>query len=343
MREPPPSRLVYLDNFRGLAIAMVVATHALGYSHLDQESEQLLGFLSRTIAVPVFFLVDGILFALGHQELAAFNYAAYVRKSARRLLLPWVVFTVFYCALRIPFEYIDNSSAHVVYGQTWQEVALAAYLSSFSSQMYFLLSLFLIRAFSKVTYRVIHARSPHRTVTALVYIAIFHTAPIQPWFHPGLDPVYHALWGMQFYLVGLALQPFTPLWMAQGRWLSGTAIALGFLIASFFQGMALYSQFLLLLGCYLLFISNPTRFQFLSGLGRRSMGIYLVHIPLVMKIFSLLLARVLSPTSPIFFVLLSTATLYASAFLTSIILQHPYGRIILGEPLQSSSSVDLKQ
>ena len=173
MREPPPSRLVYLDSFRGLAIAMVVATHALGYSHLDQESEQLLGFLSRTIAVPVFFLVDGILFALGHQEQTTFDCAAYVRKSARRLLLPWVVFTVFYCALRIPFEYIDNSSAHVVYGQTWQEIALAAYLSSFSSQMYFLLSLFLIRAFSKVTYRVIHARSPHRTVTALVYIAIF--------------------------------------------------------------------------------------------------------------------------------------------------------------------------
>ncbi|MFZ1557685.1 MAG: hypothetical protein WAT38_16035, partial [Nitrospira sp.] len=155
--------------------------------------------------------------------------------------------------------------------------------------------------------------------------------------------VYHALWGMQFYLVGLALQPFTPLWMAQGRWLSGTAIALGFLIASFFQGMALYSQFLLLLGCYLLFISNPTRFQFLSSLGRRSMGIYLVHIPLIMKIFSLLLARVLSPTSPMFFVVLSTATLYASAFLTSIILQHPYGRTILGEPLNSSSSVGSKR
>ncbi|MCS6263204.1 MAG: acyltransferase [Nitrospira sp.] len=343
MLDPSPSRLVYLDSFRGLAIAMVVATHALGYAHLDQESEQLLGFLSRTIAVPVFFLVDGILFALGHQKLAAFDYAVYIRKSARRLLLPWVVFTVFYCALRIAFEYFDNSSVHVVYGQTWQEIAVAAYLSSFSSQMYFLLSLFLIRAFSKITYHVMHTRPMHRIVATIVYVAIFQSAPIQSYFLPGLDPIYHALWGMQFYLVGLSLQPFAPLWRTQGRWLSGTAIALGFVIAFFFQGMALYSQFLLLLGCYLLFFSNPTRFLFLSSLGRRSMGIYLVHIPLIMKVFSLLLARLLSPTSPMFFVVLSTATLYTSAFLTSVLLQHSYGRIILGEPLQSSSSVDLKQ
>lgn len=342
MRDPFSSRLVYLDSFRGLAIVMVVATHALGYAKLDHENAQLIGFLSRTIAVPVFFLVDGLLYALGHQEREAFNYAAYVRKSARRLLLPWLVFTLLYCALRIAFEYMDNTSTHVVYGQSWRDVLLAAYLSSFSSQMYFLLSLFFIRAASKITHVVTRTRSVHRGVVAMVYIVIFHTVPLQSWFLPGLDPVYHALWGMQFYLVGVALPPFGPLWMARGQWLSGTAIASSFLIASFVEGMALYSQFLLLLGCYLLFLSNPARFQFFSSLGRRSMGIYLLHIPLIMKVFSLFLTRLLPPTSPLFFILLTIATLYASALLTSLILQHPYGRIVLGESRKTSSGLDPK-
>jgi fucose 4-O-acetylase-like acetyltransferase len=339
MHDGSRNRLVYLDSFRGLAIGLVVATHALGYSQLDQENTQLMGFLARTIAVPVFFLVDGILFALGHQSSEGLNYGAYVRKSARRLLLPWTVFTLAYCVLRLGFEYMDNSSTHVVYGQNWRDVFLAGYLSSFSSQMYFLLSLFLIRTASKVTYEVIHARPINQTVTAIVYIIFFHTLPLQSWFFPGLDPIYHALWGMQFYLIGVAIVPWVPVLKVQALWLSAVAVLSGFLIASFVDGMVLYSQFLLLLGCYLFFLSNSSRFTVLSGLGRRSMGIYLLHIPLVMKVFSLALTRLFPPSTFMFFILLTAATLCASALLTSLILQHPYGRTVLGESPNSSPAL----
>jgi fucose 4-O-acetylase-like acetyltransferase len=341
MRDQYSNRLDYLDSFRGLAIAMVVATHALGYARLGPEDAQLIGFLSRTIAVPVFFLVDGLLYALRHQEHEAFSYAAYVRKSARRLLLPWFVFTLLYCALRIAFEYMDDTAARVVDGQSWRDILLAAYLSSFSSQMYFLLSLFIIRMLSKVTHLLTCTGSLHRVVAAMLYIAIFHTLPLQSWFFSGLDPVYHAIWGMQFYLMGVALSRFTPLFTARGQWLSLITIGSGFLLASCLEGMLLYSQFLLLLGCYFLFFSNPKRFQFLSGLGRRSMGIYLLHIPLIMKALSFVLTRLLPPSTLVFFTLLTAATLCTSALLTGLILHHSFGRIVLGEspkPLSASAS-----
>lgn len=328
--------MVYLDSLRGMAIAMVVATHALGYSQLTQENAQVIGFLSRIIAVPIFFLVDGILFTVGHQSNAHHNYGGYLRKSVRRLLFPWVVFTLAYCALRMGFEYMDSHSAHVVYGQNWGEVFLAGYLSSCSSQMYFLLSLFFIRTASTVTYRATHARPLHQIAIALSYILLFHILPLQSLFFPGLDPIYHALWGMQFYLIGVVLVPWIPSLKVNASWLSAVTITAGLLLASFFDGMAVPSQLLLLFGSYFFFFSRPDQFPLLSSLGQKSMGIYLLHIPLVMKIFSLILTRLLSPSTLLFFILLTTATLSASALFTKLLLQYPFGRIIFGESPRTS-------
>jgi hypothetical protein len=197
--------------------------------------------------------------------------------------------------------------------------------------MYFLLSLFFIRTTSKITYRVMHTSPVHQIATVVAYIILFHTLPLQSWFFPGLDPIYHALWGMQFYLIGVAAVPWISLLKASASWLSAVAIAAGLFFASFFDGMAASSQFFLLFGSYLFFLSRPDHFQLLSSLGQKSMGIYLIHIPLVMKIFSVILGRLLSPSTPLFFIFLTTATLSASAFFTSLLLQHPYGRTVFGE------------
>lgn len=330
----------YLDSFRGMAISMVVATHALGYSELTQENAQLLGFLSRIIAVPAFFLVDGILFALGHQFSEGLHYGAYIRKSARRLLLPWTIFTLVYCLFRLGFEYMNTGSAHIVYGQNWRAVLLAGYLSSFSSQMYFLLSLFFIRTASKITYGMTHARPVRQIGIVIVYITLFHALPFQSWFFSGLDPIYHALWGLQFYLIGVAVVPWIPMLKVPASWLSGAAIAAGLSLASFFDGMGVFVQFILLFGSYLFFLSRPVQLQLLSSLGQISMGIYLLHIPVVMKIFSMVLIRLLSPSTPLFFFVLTTATLFTSALFTSLLLQHSFGRVIFGEsPRPSSPSI----
>ncbi|MGC3976662.1 MAG: acyltransferase [Nitrospira sp.] len=336
MRHQTGNRMVYLDSLRGMAIGMVVATHALGYSQLTQENAQLIGFLSRIVAVPAFFLVDGLLFATGHQYSASLNYGGYVRKSARRLLVPWMVFTFAYCALRMGFEYLDSHSARVVYGQNWHEVLLAAYLSTCSSQMYFLLSLFFIRTASTITYRATRVRPVHQIAIAVTYIVLFHTLPLQSWFFAGLDPIYHALWGMQFYLIGVVLVPWIPVLRVPAARLSAVAITTGLLLASLFDGMTVPSQLLLLFGSYFFFFSHPDRFPLLSSLGQSSMGIYLLHIPLVMKIFSLMLSRLLSPSTLLFFILLTMATLAASALFTKLLLQFPFGRIIFGESTRTS-------
>ncbi len=59
------SRLVYLDNMKAGAIIMVVILHSMGYcGGLSLSQRGVCTFLFHTIAVPVFFLVDGYLATL---------------------------------------------------------------------------------------------------------------------------------------------------------------------------------------------------------------------------------------------------------------------------------------
>jgi peptidoglycan/LPS O-acetylase OafA/YrhL len=56
-------RIAFLDDLRLIGIVMVVGVHALGRANLDQPIEEWFRFVVTTIAVPIFFLVDGFLFA----------------------------------------------------------------------------------------------------------------------------------------------------------------------------------------------------------------------------------------------------------------------------------------
>lgn len=57
-------RFVFLDSLKAFAIVMVVAVHAQGYAGLGHgRIEQIISFITSSIAVPIFFLVDGFLFS----------------------------------------------------------------------------------------------------------------------------------------------------------------------------------------------------------------------------------------------------------------------------------------
>ena len=97
------NRIEYLDSFRAVTMCMVVGIHATGYAGLDvtQNIDKFLVFLVRTMAVQSFFFIDGYLFASKHNT--PFTYKFYLTKSAKRLLLPWFLFSTIYFIARIVF------------------------------------------------------------------------------------------------------------------------------------------------------------------------------------------------------------------------------------------------
>src|SRR5512133_3209269 len=139
-------RLYFLDSLRAIAIVMVVGVHSMGYnSPLEPNQQQIILFIVHTVAVPIFFLVDGYLLTRSIIESKRYSYKSYIESSFLRLVVPWVIFTVIYTMLRYVFELSGFFAEHVIVGHSFQEVLINAYGSVNAGQMYFLLSLFLIR------------------------------------------------------------------------------------------------------------------------------------------------------------------------------------------------------
>jgi len=316
---------------------MVVATHALGYAHLPPDERHRIAAIVQTIAVPVFFLVDGVLFVLRHGAKAEFDYRGYLAKSVQRLLIPWTLFTLLYGLLRLLFELAGNASAHILVGHPWQDWIIAVYLSDFSSQMYFLLSLFFIRVAAPPFHALAQSNLSIRVLTVSLYLGAFHLLPVRTWFFSGLDPIYHALWGLQFYLIGLVMPLVAPFLATGGIAMSLVALVGGIMLSALSNNMALPAQFLLLIGTYTAFASTTAPLPWLSTLGRYTMGIYLLHIPLIMKGTATLLSHLIPPTSFTFFACLAVTSLGISLLLTKLLLLLPHGYRLFGELPQGRS------
>src|SRR4030095_2475916 len=91
----------------------------------------------------------------------------YIRRSAQRLLVPWFIFSVFYLAVRWEAERWDVLSQKVVLGEDLLGIVKALYLSTVSSQMYFLLSLFIIRTLAPLTRHI--ATHRQRSLVLLIF------------------------------------------------------------------------------------------------------------------------------------------------------------------------------
>ena len=334
----PSTRLVHLDTYRGLAIAMVVATHALGYTQLPANEQYRIAWMVQTIAVPAFFLVDGLLFGIRHGTEAAFNYRKYLVRSIYRLLIPWALFTLLYGLLRLLFELSGGAPSRILVGRRCEDWISAIYLSDFSSQMYFLLSLFLIRAAAPPLHLLVQYGLEARGLAVLVYLSVFHLLPLRTWFFPGLDPIYHALWGLQFYLIGLMIPLVSGILATRGIAISMITLGGGILLSTLSDHPVIPAQFLLLIGSYAAFASTTVPLRLLRTLGQHTMGIYLLHIPLVMKGMALIFSSILPPTSILFFLCLAFFSLAASLSLTKILLQLPFGYQVLGEQARITGS-----
>jgi hypothetical protein len=307
---------------------MVVATHALSYTGMD--TNKALTFWVQTVAVPPFFLVDGYLFleALGKQP--HFSYKGYVKKSARRLLLPWVIFTCFYGLIRLLFEYKGLLETRIILGHGALDIFNAAYQSEIAPQMHFLLSLFVIRVLSCMTK--VAAEFPPLWVGAIwaaYTIAWMNIAAAMG--DEGLDPVFHGFWGLQYYLLGMVLYVYREL---AGKYAG--VYACSFIFVLLVLRLALHTppivtQYAYILSLYFGSLAVQTHAGVFSMLGKHTMGIFLFHAPIVIKGTSIIVPAIAKLAGLVQYALIVMLTVAVSLLITKLCVIVPYGTLVLGE------------
>ncbi len=332
-RGTAPGRLDYVDSVRAVAILMVVAIHALGYVDIARAPRAVISFATSTIAVPVFFLCDGFLAAqrFGSREL---DYRQHLVGSARRLLLPWALFSLFYAAARFASESLGVVPQVLVAGQSPGTVIANVYASVIAPQMYFLLSLFLIRLATPVIMKL--AASP-RLCAAILVLYAFAYLLVEPalagFFSYGLDPVLHGFWGLQFYLLGTLLAAATNQIEAWGGFIGPVFVASSFAARFLAPSSPLTDtlvQYGYLVGAFAFFAGLGKRQWILPSIGQETMGIYLLHAPVVLKLLDVAVDRL--PVSPAAQFALVTAGAFSISLAVSKVLSRiPHGRMLFGE------------
>lgn len=329
-------RLDFLDNLKAIAIFMVVGIHAAAYvSQLTDSQRLIISYVLHSVAVPIFFMVDGFLFAKGRNGKSSFLYVDYIQKSIRRLVVPWLIFTVAYALLRYILEYLNFFQENYIIGKSFIDVIKSAYGTVYSAQLYFLLSLFFIRLMAPIICKLLAKIDGLGWM--LVYLLCaslykFFGGNIREFLYieGGQEPLSHAAWGLQFYILGIVTYKFF------------TKINLAVLLF----GMSLMA-FIGLIGEYLPFsIYEPERvlyilcifgvcylygryFQFARTFGQQSMGIYLLHVPLILKLLSMVLLY-LGLASIFQFLILIITGFAVSYLLTLLINRIGLGGILFG-------------
>lgn len=334
-KQPLPSRdderIGFLDGLRALAIVMVVGTHALGRADLNQSFKDDLGFWVSTIAVPAFFLVDGYLFSYKHGMNGAFAYKGYVLKSARRLIVPWCCFSGLYVLLRLSLEQAGYVTQEIIVGRSLPEVAKLIYTSGIVPQMYFLLSLFFIRCLSILVRPLLWGPLSALLACFLGYAIWFRTSNVEVLFFQGADPLLLALWGLQFYLLGIFLCRTRDSVSRHVLAIMGTSFAalIGARIVA--PEMAWLAQYTYLLAVYSVFVAIANRFELSFRMGRYTMGVYVLHYPVVLGAVALGLSYLLSSALLVYFLAVTTLTFLCCLVLTQILMSTQYGSLVLGE------------
>jgi surface polysaccharide O-acyltransferase-like enzyme len=302
---------------------------------LTAGAEQIIKPIVTLIAVPVFFLCDGVLFARARILKKTFYYRRYLIDSARRLLIPWILFSLFYLATRWVFEAAGVLRQELVVGREPTSILIEVYGSAIAPQMYFLLSLFLIRALTVFFRHLATAQIAIVWVVSIAYAFLFReviTSPLRNALPIDLDPLRHAFWGLQYYLAGILLARYhieivkkATTFAFSAFAVCGLAVALGGLAYS--PGILQYSS---ILCAYFVFLAATSRESFLSRMGQNSMGIYLLHAPVILKVVSLIIGLYIA--QPIFsYAIVVLGTTAVAYLVTLLVRQIPFGRMIFGE------------
>lgn len=332
-------RVAFLDALKATGIVMVVAVHALSRVELDTPAANVIAFLTGAVAVPLFFVADGFLLSWKWTEAPQFQYKAFVRKSAMRLLVPWAAFTTFYTVLRVILERYELTRDTILLGKSFLGVAQVIYLSGVSPHMYFLLSLFLIRLGSAGFYNMLRLPLWAWIAGSALYVSLYQISHLKDWFLPGADPVLLACWGGQFYVLGIVLQKgqlfvrthTMPLFIIG----AGLTIGLRFLIIPANLGIIVQISYLVAIYTAIMFVADRTDWSF--SMGKDTMGIYVLHAPLALWFVTEIVLRFLPPGQMVSFAIATCLTVLVSWYAARVMSKRRLGRLLLGAPLQVRS------
>jgi len=203
--------------------------------------------------------------------------------------------------------------------------------------LYFLLSLFLIRLLSIFTCRLITTKSGI-TIVFVFLVCVFLYQSIEGQLGEllsikgGTDPVLHAIWGLQYYCFGIVMERYYNRVCNRAALFSCLSFA-AMLMLLFFRNMAvgcILMPYCYLTGLFTLILAVSEKKNVLSFIGRNTMGIYLLHNPVVLKGLSFIIPGLIR--NP----LMAYGTMATVAFTISlaaaiILVKIPYGKVLFGE------------
>lgn len=325
--------MVFLDALKATAIVCVVAVHTIANVKIEGQSRDVLMFLFGAIAVPLFFLVDGFLFSEKWTDQESFDYGQYVAKSATRLLVPWVAFTALYALCRLGLEWLSVPRENILLGNDLRGIGKVIYLSGLAQQMYFLLSLFLVRLTSIGCVRLLRSSKWAWIAIFTFYSTIYAFSHATEWFLPGADPLLLAFWGFQFYLLGVVFQKWQETLAPMTVWFGPVCLIVSLGIWSLLPRVSPFlSQLIYLTGSYATVFAIATRTRWGFSLGKDTMGIYLLHAPIVLWGVTALVSRYIASGQVLVFVVTTCLTVLFSWLGSRLMSKSRIGRLFLGQP-----------
>lgn len=281
------ARAAYPDALRGGAILMVAAIHGFAYLNLPVTGVWAAPwFLVHEIAVPAFFLADGWIFATGHRAPVRGREAArYLSASARRLMLPWAIFSVLYLLFRLAGERAGVLGGATVLPDGLASVPLALWRGAAAGHLYFLPALLVVRAATLPLHALVAGRKRPAAILALGLIVLWRGV-LEPYSPPaaiGVEPLLAAATGLGFAALGWALAEAEPAWRAPLA--AGVVCALAALVQNGRAAETLaQAGYLLLAWSAARCLTGNTLHRAAAWLGQRTMQIFLLHSPVAIKL-----------------------------------------------------------
>jgi surface polysaccharide O-acyltransferase-like enzyme len=324
-------RIAFIDALKAIAIICVVADHAIAQVRIGGQGREALMFVFGTIAVPLFFLVDGFLFSGKWTTRDDFDFKDYVKKSVSRLLVPWAIITLLYAICRLVLESLSLPRENVLLGNTLPGIVKIVYLSGISQHLYFLLSLFFVRLTTIGIVRLLRGVKWFWLAVFASYAIAYEIAHPIRWFFAGSDPLLLAFWGFQFYILGIVLEKWQETLVPTTPWFGPGCVVLSFGIWSQTSNAAFsLSQLIYLVGAYATVCAIAERTSWGFSLGKDTMGIYLFHAPYVLWLAAAFVMLVLPAESVVTVLCVTAVTALASWGLTNIARRTQAGRVMLG-------------